>query len=57
MYICTVIYTSALWHSHLGPPAQEKHGNVGDSPEESHNYDQKAGAEAEGTGLVLLGEL
>lgn len=57
MYIRTIIYTSALWHSHLGPPAQEKHGNVGDSPEESHNYDQKAVAEAEGTGLVLLGEL
>lgn len=48
---------SAVLCSSLGPPAQEKHGNVGDSPEESHNYDQKAGAEAEGTGLVLLGEL
>lgn len=69
MYICkyTHAYKHMCIHAHMyshlhvwitasTSGASSTRKTIGDSPEEGHNYDQKAGTEAEGTGLILVGE-
>lgn len=53
VHMCGHLY---IWITASTSGASSTRKNAGNSPEEGHSYDQKAGTEAEGTGLVLVGE-